>query len=175
MVTASERAGPNAKTTTNTKYRTYHIEAMENTGKQGSMVTDEMIINRIYVLRGQKVMIDADLAALYQVDSAKLKALVTKNTICFPGDFMFQLTIDDYQSLRSQDSNRARQTLVRNFPRAFTEQGLAMLSGLLKTEEAIQVNIRIIRIFTLIRQILPDYPELRKEIEKFRNKLILHK
>lgn len=138
---------------------------MENTGAQRNAVTDGMIINRIYVLRGQKVMIDADLAELYQLEAEKLKTLITKNTERFPPDFMFQMSREDYQSLKAQDSTVVRKPLVKYFPKAFTEQGLAMLSGLLKTGRSVDVNVKIIRIFTIIRQVLPDYPELRKEIE----------
>lgn len=138
---------------------------MENTGAQRNTVTDGMIINRIYVLRGQKVMIDADLAELYQLETAKLKTLITKNTERFPPDFMFQMSREDYQALKAQDSTVVRKPLVKYFPNAFTEQGLAMLSGLLKTGRSVDVNLKIIRIFTMIRQVLPDYPESGKAIE----------
>ena len=136
---------------------------MENTGAQRNTVTDGMIINRIYVLRGQKVMIDADLAELYQLETTKLKTLITKNTERFPPDFMFEMSREDYQSLKAQDSTVIRKPLVKYFPNAFTEQGLAMLSGLLKTGRSVDVNLKIIRIFSMIRQVLPDYPESCKE------------
>lgn len=148
---------------------------MNNNGAEVNMVTDEMIMNRIYVLRGQKVMIDADLASLYQIDTGRLRTLTGKNPERFPNDFMFQLRLEDYHSLKKQDSSVKRNVIVKHMPRAFTEQGLAMLAGLLKSERSIHVNIRIIRIFTTIRQLLPDYPELSRMIEQFKNNLICDK
>ena len=139
---------------------------MNSKGSQENMIADEMIMNRIYVLRGMKVMIDEDLALLYKVGSAKIKTLIGKNSDRFPEDFMFPLNKEDYQSLRCQDSTVKRNSVTDNFPLAFTEQGLAMLSGLVKGSRSIAVNIRIIRIFTLIRQHLPDYPELSRELAK---------
>lgn len=142
---------------------------MENRGAQRNTVTDGMIINRIYVLRGRKVMIDVDLAELYQLELGKLKTLITKNTARFPGDFMFQMSREDYQSLKAQDLTVKRDSVIDYFPIAFTELGLAMLAGLLKTERSVDVNLKIIRIFTMIRQVLPDYPESRKVIRNLRD------
>jgi len=139
---------------------------MNSKGSQQNMIADEMIMNRIYVLRGMKVMIDEDLALLYKVGSVKIKTLISKNSDRFPEDFMFPLNKDEYKSLRCQDSSVKRSSLTDDFPLAFTEQGLAMLSGLVKGSRSVAVNIRIIRIFTMIRQYMPDYPELSRELAK---------
>jgi len=148
---------------------------MNTKGAGDNMVTDEMIMNRIYVLRGQKVMIDTDLASLYKIETGRLRTLAEKNASHFPGDFMFVLRPEDYSSLKQQDSSVKRAAIVRRMPAAFTEQGLAMLSGLVKSERAVVVNIRIIRIFTMIRQLLPDYPELTRIMDQFKSTLICHK
>jgi hypothetical protein len=145
---------------------------MENKETQEDRVTDEMIMNHIYVLRGQKVMIDTDLAKLYQVEDSKIRAMLKKNADRFPNDFMFKLNNEDELSLIKQDSSVKRNSRIRASPFAFTEQGLSMLSGMLKSKQAIAVNIRIIRIFSLIRQILPDFPELYREMEQFKNNLL---
>jgi hypothetical protein len=145
---------------------------MNNMGAVEGVVTDEMIMNHIYVLRGHKVMIDADLASLYQMETRRLRALAEKHAHRFPNDFMFRLRLEDYQLLKQQDPDTRRKDALKTLPVAFTEQGLAMLAGLLKTEHSISVNVRIIRIFTLIRQLLPDYPELSRMIEQFKVGLV---
>ena len=148
---------------------------MNSRESQKNAVCDEMIMNRIYVLRGQKVMIDMDLAELYQIDVSKIRMLTEKKPGRFPGDFMFHLNLEDYDSLRHQDSTVIRNKLIKDFPIAFTEQGLAMLAGLFRSARAIGINITIIRIFTLIRQIIPDYPELNREMMNFNNNFTCHK
>jgi len=148
------------------------VKVMENKEIQEDRVTDEMIMNRIYVLRGQKVMIDTDLARLYLIGNHKIRTILKKNSGRFPDDFMFSLNSEDELSLIRQDSELKHKSRRRASPIAFTEQGLSMLSGLLKSKQAIAVNIRIIRIFSLIRQILPDFPELYREMEQFKNSLL---
>jgi hypothetical protein len=148
---------------------------MNSSGADREMITDQMIVDRIYVLRGQKVMIDADLAALYQVEIRRLRTMAGRYPERFPKDFMFKLRAEEVYSLQQQDLKILRQTMVENLPFAFTEQGLAMLAGMLKTERSVIVNVRIIRIFSLIRQILPDYPEVSKIIDQFKHSLIRHK
>jgi hypothetical protein len=145
---------------------------MENKEIQEDSVTDEMIMNHIYVLRGQKVMIDTDLAKLYQFEDSKIRTMLKKNAERFPDDFVFTLNGEDELSLIQQDSSVKRNSKIRPSPVAFTEQGLSMLSGMLRSKQAIAVNIRIIRIFSLIRQILPDFPELYREMEQFKNNLL---
>lgn len=144
---------------------------MNSSGADYNEVTDQMIMDRIYVLRGQKVMIDADLALLYQIETRKLRIVARKCPERFPADFMFQLSPAEIHSLQKQDMRVFRKVINKSPTLAFTEQGLAMLSGLVKSERSIVVNIRIIRIFNLIRQILPDYPELSKMLDDYRQKL----
>jgi len=145
---------------------------MENKEIQEDRVTDEMIMNHVYVLRGQKVMIDTDLAKLYQFEDSKIRSILKKSEDRFPEDFMFKLNGEDELSLIQQNSSVKLNSRIRASPIAFTEQGLSMLSGMLKSKQAIAVNIRIIRIFSLIRQILPDFPELYREMEQFKNNLL---
>ena len=129
------------------------------------LIADDLVMSQIYVIRGQKVMLDRDLASLYGVETKVLKQAVRRNIIRFPEDFMFELTKDEFQSLRSQivTSNEGRGG-ARYAPMAFTEQGVAMLSSILNSERAIVVNIQIMRVFTRIRQMLTDNTELRLEI-----------
>lgn len=132
-------------------------------------IADESVMNQIYVIRGQKVMLDRDLASLYGVETKVLKQSVRRNSIRFPDDFMFELTKDEFQSLRSQfvTSNEGRGG-SRYVPMVFTEQGVAMLSGVLNSNRAIVVNIQIMRVFTRIRQMLTDNTELRLEIAEIK-------
>lgn len=134
------------------------------------VVPDEVVMNKIYIIRNQKVMLDADLADLYQVETRILNQQVKRNLKRFPDDFMFQLTQQEFENLISQivTSNRGG---TRKLPLVFTEQGVAMLSGILSSDRAIAVNIQIMRIFTRVRQMLTDNTELRLDIEKIKKKL----
>ena len=136
------------------------------------MVPDEIITNKIYLIRYQKVMLDRDLAELYQVETRVLKQAVKRNLNRFPNDFMFELTKNEFENWRSQfvTSNSDKMGL-RYAPMAFTEQGVVMLSSVLKSERAIAVNIKIIRIFTRMRQLLSDNLSLQLEIENIKKKL----
>ncbi len=136
-----------------------------------SVIPDEIIMNQIYYIRGHKVMLDTDLAGLYEVENKQLKRQVRRNAERFPDDFMFELTSNEYNSLRSQIGTLKRGEHVKYLPMAFTEQGVSMLSSVLNSSKAIKVNIQIIRIFTRIRQMLMDNTELRLEIEKIKGKL----
>ncbi len=131
---------------------------------------DELIVNKIYVVRTQKVMFDEDLAGLYQVTTGNLNKAVSRNIKRFPEDFMFRLTDDDFKNLLFQNGI-ASWGGRRQAPNAFTEQGVAMLSGILSSDRAINVNIQIMRIFTHIRKMLIDNSDLRIEIEKIKIKL----
>jgi len=135
------------------------------------IIPDEIIMNQIYYMRGHKVMLDTDLAELYEVENKQLKRQVRRNAERFPDDFMFELTSNEYNSLRSQIGTLKRGEHVKYLPMAFTEQGVSMLSSVLNSSKAIKVNIQIIRIFTRIRQMLMDNTELRLEIEKIKGKL----
>jgi len=127
----------------------------------------EIIAGMIYLIRGQKVMIDRDLARLYGVQTRVLKQAVRRNIDRFPSDFMFELTDDEFKKWRSQFviSNTDKKGLRYN-PMAFTEQGVAMLSSVLNSDKAIQVNIQIIRIFTRLRGMLATHDELKNKIEE---------
>ncbi len=115
-------------------------------------------------------MLDSDLAELYQVDTKRLNEQVKRNLKRFPEDFMFQLTDKEFDNLKSQIATSSWGG-KRKLPLVFTEQGVAMLSGILNSDRAIAVNIQIMRIFTRIRQMLADNTDLRLDIEKIKNKL----
>lgn len=127
------------------------------------------IQNKIYEIRGQKVMLDFDSAEMYEVETKRLKESVKRNPTRFPPDFMFTLTQKEFQGLRSQfaTSNRGG---TRYLPSAFTEQGVSMLSSVLNSERAIEVNIIIIRTFVLIRQFALNYKDLHQKIMKLEKK-----
>lgn len=132
-------------------------------------LSDELVINKIYIIRGQKVMLDRDLALLYGVETKVLKQSVKRNLRRFPEDFMFELRKEEFDYLRSQFVTSSWGG-ERYMPFCFTEQGVAMLSSILHSEKAILVNIQIIRIFTKIRQSLIDNTELRLAIEELKHK-----
>ena len=139
-------------------------------------VTEQLIIERVHFIRGIKVMLDKDLAAMYSVTTSALNQAVKRNNQRFPIDFMFQLTPDEFESLISQIviSKQSIRGGTRKLPYVFTEQGVAMLSSVLKSETAIQVNIQIIRVFIKMKQLLLDNKELFLKIEKIENKLTAH-
>lgn len=136
------------------------------------MVSEDAIINKIYLVRGHKVMLDRDLAKMYCVETRVLNQAIKRNEKRFPVDFMFQMTSEELSDWKSQNviSNKEKMGL-RKPPNVFTEQGVAMLSSVLNSETAIEVNIQIIRTFTRIRQMLSEHTELRLEVEKIKKKL----
>ena len=134
------------------------------------VVPEEVLMNKIYVIRNQKVMLDKDLADLYQVETKQLKRQVKRNIERCPEDFMFELTELEYENLRCQIGTSSWGG-VRYLPIVFTEQGVAMLSSVLNSKIAIAVNIQIMLIFTKVRQMLTDNTELRLDIEKIKKKL----
>ena len=123
----------------------------------------EVIQNKIFEIRGCKVMLDFDLALLYNVENKRLKASVRRNINRFPEDFMFELTEIEFTNLRTKFSSSSYGGL-RYMPFAFTEQGIAMLSSVLNSEKAIEVNISIIRAFVTFRQFSLTYSELKDRI-----------
>lgn len=129
------------------------------------LVAEQKILNRIYVLRGQKVMIDEDLAAMYGVETRRLNEQVKRNIKRFPKDFMFTLTLKEYESLKSQNATSSWGGR-RKLPNAFTEQGVAMLSSILNSDVAIEVNIRIIRVFTKLREYALTHKEILVQLAK---------
>jgi hypothetical protein len=131
----------------------------------------ERIAEKIYLIRDTKVMLDRDLAVLYEVETRVLKQAVRRNIERFPEDFMFALTADELKDWRSQFvTSNAEKMGLRHSPMAFTEQGVAMLSSVLRSPRAIQVNIQIMRAFTRLRQMLAGHAELRTKIEKLEEK-----
>lgn len=136
----------------------------------GLLVPDEIIMNKIYYIRGQKVMLDSDLAELYGLETRRLNEQVARNADRFPEDFMFRLNENEFESLMSQFATSKRGGR-RKLPYMFSEQGVLMLSSILNSKQAIQVNIQVMRIFTRIRQMFVDNTEIRLEIEKIKNKL----
>jgi flagellar capping protein FliD len=131
----------------------------------------ESITGKIFMIRGFKVMLDRDLAKLYGVETRVLKQAVRRNIKRFPEDFMFELTFKEESSLRSQFVTlEGKGKHSKYLSMAFTEQGVAMLSSVLKSDRAIQVNIQIMRIFTRLRQMLAGHKDLQKKIEAMEEK-----
>jgi len=135
------------------------------------ITSDETIVSKIHLIRGQKVMLDMDLAALYGVETKQLKRAVRRNSIRFPKDFMFELNNKELNSLRSQIGT-SNQGGVRYAPMAFTEQGVAMLSSVLNSERAVLVNIHIIRVFTRIREMLSTQKDILLKLEQLEKKVV---
>ena len=132
----------------------------------------EVIKNKIHEIRGHKVMLDFDLAELYNIENKALKQAVRRNINRFPDDFMFELTKVEYNSLRSQIvtlENTGRGKYSKYLPFAFTEQGVAMLSSILNSDKAIEINIAIMRTFVTIRQFSLSHAELKTRIEEIEN------
>ena len=131
---------------------------------------------RIYFIRGHRVMLDSDLAELYAVETKNLNKAVDRNPGRFPADFMFQLNEKEHESLRFQFGtlNKGRGKHRKYLPYVFTEQGVAMLSGVLHSERAIQVNVAIMRTFVQLRRILESNSELIKKLEQIERKLLRH-
>jgi len=134
------------------------------------VIPDEIILSKIYYVRELKVMIDSDLAELYGVETKVLKQQVKRNIDRFPDDFMFELTNEEFANLRSQFVTSSWGG-TRYLPMVFTEQGVAMLSSVLKSKQAIKVNIQIMRIFTKVRQLLTDNLSVKLEIVEIKKKL----
>ena len=126
----------------------------------------QIIQNKIYEIRGQRVMLDFDLAALYDTETKRLKEAVRRNRTRFPSDFMFELDSTEWEILRTQFATSSWGGL-RYMPFAFTEQGVAMLASVLKSETAIEINIQIVRAFVALRQYALGYAELNQKLESF--------
>lgn len=144
-----------------------------NKKKSLQIIPNERIIKQIFWIRGKKVMFDADLAELYDVPTRRLNEQVRRNRERFPEDFMFQLTLDEAKILfvsRSQNATLKQGKNIKYAPYVFTEQGVAMLSSVLKSKRAVQINIHIMRVFTELREMLLTHKDLRDKIEKMENK-----
>jgi hypothetical protein len=139
--------------------------------KELQILPDELIINKIYIIRDHKVMIDRDLAELYGVDTRILNQAVKRNLKRFPDDFMFQMTREELEKWKSQIViSNVEKMGIRKLPLVFTEQGVAMLSSVLNSERAISVNIQIIRVFTRMRKMIESHKELLKKLEMLEKK-----
>ncbi len=136
-------------------------------------ISDDIIMSKILFIRGQKVMIDVDLAVLYNVENKNLKRQVRRNIERFPEDFMFELTKEEIEILRCQFGTSSWGG-TRYVPMVFTEQGVAMLSSVLNSPEAIKVNIQITRVFTKIREALTNTLNMKLDIEDIKKKLSNH-
>ena len=146
------------------------------------------IQNRIYELRGERVMLDFDLAQLYEVETRALNQAVKRNIKRFPSDFMFRLTQEEWQEMRSQAVTASNSTNMRSqiviasqgkrntavTPYAFTEQGVAMLSGILNSDKAISMNIAIMRAFVEVRKILLKQSDLKEQLNQIKERLGEH-
>lgn len=136
---------------------------------QTENIPDEILLHRIYLIRDQKVMLDKDLADLYDVKAIRLREQVKRNPARFPLNFMFQLTPDEALNMVSQNAIPSKQQLGGTLPYAFTEHGILMLSNVLRSERAIQMSIRIIELFVKLRETLllhKDVSLLVEEVEK---------
>lgn len=138
------------------------------------LIPDEIIRNKIYLLRGQKVMLDRDLAELYDIKPIRLREQVKRNISRFPENFMFQLSEKEADTMVSQNAIPSRQHLGGYLPYAFTEHGVLMLANILRSERAIQASIRIIEIFVKIRETLLTHKDILLQLEKMEKKLTGH-
>jgi len=138
-------------------------------------VIQEKIANKIFEIRGQRVMLDRDLAMMYGVETRILNQAVRRNIQRFTTDFMFQLSKEEFENWKSQIVMSKKEKMgIRRRPYAFTEQGVAMLSSVLNSEKAIQVNIAIMRIFVRIRAIGANYKLLAEKIDELEKKYSKH-
>jgi phage regulator Rha-like protein len=137
-------------------------------------IPDEVIVNKIYLLRGQKVMLDRDLAELYDIKPIRLREQVKRNISRFPENFMFRLNEKEAKTMVSQNAIPSRQHLGGYLPYAFTEHGVLMLANILRSERAIQASIRIIEIFVKIRETLLTHKDILLQLEKMEKKLTGH-
>ena len=135
------------------------------------LISEEGVISKINVIRDQKVMLDKDLAILYDVTTGNLNKAVKRNLLRFPGDFMFKLNRKEFQNLLFQ-SGTSSWGGTRTRPYAFTEQGVAMLSSVLTSERAVLVNIHIIRVFIKLKQILLTHKDVLLKLEQLERKVV---
>ncbi len=137
-----------------------------------SMIPIESITSKIFLIRNEKVLLDKDIAELYGVKTRILNQAVKRNITRFPPDFMFQITADEYRSLRSQFVTLKRGEHSKYLPYAFTEQGVAMLSSVLNSQRAVQVNIAIMRAFVMMRKFFQSSDLLARKLKELEKKTI---
>lgn len=132
------------------------------------------IQQKIFEIRGQTVMLDFDLASLYEVETKYLKRAVRQNRKRFPSDFMFELTKEEFESLRCNFSTSNKRGGTRYMPFAFTEQGVAMLSGILNSDKAIKMNIAIVRAFIALRKFAIQYKDILEQLDGLKERISGH-
>jgi glutamyl/glutaminyl-tRNA synthetase len=136
-----------------------------------TMLPDDVIVSKIYLIRGKKVMLDRDLSSLYNVDTKQLKRAVRRNMDRFPDDFMFELSKEELENWRYQFGTSKNEKMgLRVAPFAFTEYGLLMLASVLNSERAIQINIQIVRIFSRMRTMIESHKEILRKLEQLEKK-----
>lgn len=133
-------------------------------------ITEQEVATKIYFIRNQKIMLDSDLAQLYDVETKVLNQAVKRNSHRFPEDFMFQLTENEYDKILKSQFVTSRWGGKRKLPFAFTEHGTVMLASVLNSERAVAVSLQVVRIFIKLRQILETNKELAQKIEQLENK-----
>jgi hypothetical protein len=146
-----------------------YLEELERENMK-ELIPIERIESKILLIRGHKVMLDRDLANLYEVETIRLREQVKRNHERFPEDFMFQPSEDEADIMVSQNAIPSRKSLGGHLPYVFTEQGVAMLSGVLRSKRAIAVNIQIMRAFVRLKQILASNKELAKRLDELESK-----
>ena len=144
------------------------------TGDEEILLLVERIEQHIYLIRGEKVMLSADLAKLYGVSQKRLNEAVKRNRERFPGDFMFRLTKEEAKRSRSQIATMKRGQNMKYLPYAFTEQGVAMLSAVLRSSTAIAVSIQIMRVFVRLRRLLASNEQFRRRLKNLEKHLLDH-
>jgi hypothetical protein len=137
-------------------------------------IPDEIVMNKIFLIRGQKVMLDRDLSELYGVKAIRLREQVKRNQERFPENFMFQLTEKEVENMVSQNAIPSKQHLGGSLPYAFTEHGVLMLANVLKSEQAITMSIRIIEIFVKLRETLLMHKDVLLKLEQLETKVVSH-
>ena len=144
-------------------------------GEKKALVPTEVIVTKIIFLRGERVLLDRDLAELYGVETRVLKQAVRRNMKRFPEDFMFELTKEELEDWRSQFViSKSDKMGLRYRPMAFTEQGVAMLSSVLNSDRAIEVNIAIMRAFVQLRKMIASNEELARKLKELEERLEKH-
>jgi phage regulator Rha-like protein len=138
------------------------------------LIPDEAIVSKIYLIRGQKVMIDRDLAELYGIEARRLREQVKRNMERFPENFMFQLSEEETEYMVSQNATPSRQYLGGHLPYVFTEHGVLMLASVLKSERAVQMSINIIEIFVRLREMLLTNKDILLKLEQLESKVAHH-
>jgi hypothetical protein len=140
-------------------------------GQTEMNIPEQLIVSKIYLIRDKKVMLDNDLAELYQVETKRLNEQVKRNLSRFPEDFMFQLTDTEWENLKSQNATSSWGGR-RTAPNVFTEYGVLMLSSVLNSERAIEVNIKIMRVYTKMKEIILTHKDLLLKMEEMEKKVL---